>query len=354
MTKNLSIVLLALVQSLGLATLATAQNPQAIQPRPIPLGVSISTTSSTPMLFAGTGGMRVRSITVPDQKFILTNNHVAGAVAPSLCPDSATPGTTEIIQPASLDLGFDPGPGSNFAVGILANKVPIDFTSGADNLVDAAIIMTTPQLTSTDILGIGPPNPSVTGAFVGQSLIKSGRTSGVTTGTVQAVNTTVSVNYGAGCGVARFIHQVTTTASIGTSGDSGSVVLEQGTLTPVGLFFAGSATQGIMNPILHVFMALGVFTDSDTSASMIIQSTSGGPLTPEEMQLARDVQARHEAAVMSLPEVVGMGIGTTDSGVGPAIIVYLKSMTASARNAVPQQLEGIPVRVIESGEFTAF
>lgn len=354
MTRKLSIVLLTLAQSLALATLAAAQNPQAIHPRPIPMGVSISTTSGTPTQFAGTGGMRVRSISNPDLKFILTNNHVAGAVAPSLCPDSATPGTTEVIQPASLDLGFDPGPGSNFAVGRLAAKVPLDFTTGANNLVDAAIVLTTPQMTSTDILGIGPPNPAVTGAFVGQGLIKGGRTSGVTTGTVQAVNTTVNVNYGAGCGTARFINQVTTTASIGTSGDSGSVVLEQGTLTPVGLFFAGSALQGIMNPILHVFMALGVVTDSDSAATMTFQSTSGGPLTPEEMQLARAVQARHEAAVMGLPDVVGMGIGMAESGLGPAIIVYVKSLTASTRNAVPRQLEGVPVRVIESGEFTAF
>lgn len=349
-----SLILLALAQWLALATLAAAQEHADTYPRPIPLGVSISTTPSSPFIFAGTGGMRVRSMVDPSKKFILSNNHVVGAVGPSLCPDTATPGVTQVIQPGTLDLGFDPGNNSEFFVGILANKVPIDFSAGANNLVDAGIVFTLPSLTSTEILGIGEPNLAVAFPFVGEPLIKSGRTSGVTTDSVQAVDTTILVNYGSGCGTARFVNQVTTGPNLGISGDSGSVVLDQTTLTPVGLFFAGSATQGVMNPIVFAYLALGVIVDSATAATPAFDASSGGPLTAEEVGLASDVRARHEAAVMNAPGVVGMGVGLDEAGGGPAIIVYVSAMTAAARRATPSQLEGIPVRMIESGEFVAF
>jgi hypothetical protein len=188
---------------------------------------------------------------------------------------------------------------------------------------------------------------------VGEPLIKSGRTSGVTTDTVQAVDTTIFVDYGSGCGTARFVNQVTAGGLLGTGGDSGSAVLDQNTLTPIGLYFAGSATLSVMNPMAAVYRNLGVFVDSDPPAAPAIVTPSGGPMSPEEMRMASDVRARHETAVMSAPGVVGMGVGLDESGQGPAIIVYLKTMTAEARSAIPSQLEGIPVRMIESGEIVA-
>jgi hypothetical protein len=93
-------------------------------------------------------------------------------------------------------------------------------------------------------------------------VIKSGRTTGVTQGTVQSVNTTVKVDYGGGCGIARFVSQVIVTpGSFSAGGDSGSVVLDSNTMKPVGLLFAGSATSTVMNHILFVYLRLGVFVD---------------------------------------------------------------------------------------------
>ena len=235
-------------------------DPKKRHDRPIPMGVSISTTPSAPYIFAGTAGMRVRSLFAPDIKFILSNNHVIGAVGPTLCPDTAPLGTW-VLQPGTLDIGFDPGNDPDYLVGLKFYSVPIDFSPGANNLVDAAIAFTVPSLADNTILDIGAPTPEFAFALPGMQVKKSGRTTGVTTGTVQAINVTSFVNYG-DCGTARFVKQVSVTpGSFISGGDSGSVALESATGKPVGLLFAGSPTVAIMNHILFVYLKLGVFVD---------------------------------------------------------------------------------------------
>ena len=237
-----------------------AGDPKAYQPRPIPMGVSISTTPSSPYIFAGTAGMRVRSLFAPDVKFILSNNHVMGAVGPTLCPDTAPLGTW-VLQPGTLDIGYDPGKDPYYLAGLKFLSVPINFSLFANNLVDAAIALTSTSYADRTILDIGPPTPEFAMAAPGMNVTKSGRTTGVTTGTVQSINTTVLVSYDI-CGTARFVGQVVVTpGTFSDAGDSGSVVLDSSTMKPVGLLFAGSPTSTIMNHILFVYLSLGVFVD---------------------------------------------------------------------------------------------
>lgn len=260
-TAKLNIFLVSLsIQVLMLTGLAVA-GPQDYQPRPIPMGVSISTTPSSPYIFAGTAGMRVKSLIVPDIKFILSNNHVIGAIGPTLSPDTAPMGTW-ILQPGTLDIGFDPGTNPICLVGVKLFSVPIDFSLSANNLVDAAIAYTVPALADKEILDIGSPTPQLGYALPGMAVMKSGRTTGVTSGMVESINTTVYVDYGEDCGTARFIKQVVVTpGTFSSGGDSGSVVIESGTHTPVGLLFAGGSTHTVMNQILYVYLIFGVFVD---------------------------------------------------------------------------------------------
>lgn len=264
MKKAVKVVLLFFLVSflLFLQTLSTqAAAPTDRHDRPIPMGVSISTTPSSPFIFAGTAGMLVRSFLAPEQKFILSNNHVMGAVGPTLCPNTASEGTP-ILQPGTLDIGMDPGDDPFYRVANLTRFIPIRLNPLARNLVDAAIASTTPDLASNEILDIGPPNPGFVQAMPGMEVVKSGRTTGVTFGTVEAINVTVLVSYGTRCGIARFVHQATVTpGSFSAGGDSGSVILEESSNTPVGLLFAGSSTSTVMNPILLVYLLLGVFVD---------------------------------------------------------------------------------------------
>ncbi len=254
------VAFLLLAHLLMFAQPGWTQGPTEFQPRPIPMGVSISTTPSAPFIFAGTAGMRVLSLFAPDVKFILSNNHVLGGVGPTLCPDTAPLGAW-ILQPGTLDIGGDPGNDPEFLVGLELLSVPIDFSPDASNLVDAAIAFTVPSLADKEILGLGTPVPDLAIALPGMQVTKSGRTTGVTTGTVQAINTTVLVNYGA-CGTARFVGQVVVTpGDFLQAGDSGSVALETASMKPVGLLFAGSPFVSLMNQILFVYLSLGVFVD---------------------------------------------------------------------------------------------
>ena len=334
---------------------AQAQSHTDYYDRPIPMGVSISTTPSAPFIFAGTAGMRVRSLAFPNLKFILSNNHVMGAVAPSLCPDTA-PQYTWILQPGTLDIGFDPGQDPTYVAGFLAGAVPIEFSPTANNIVDAAVAITNPSLASTEILGIGNPTPQLGFATPGMPLIKSGRTTGVTTGTVQSINATVLVSYGSECGTARFVGQAITNAGLGAGGDSGSVVLNGNTRAPVGLYFAGSPFNGVMNQIYWVYASLGVFVDSNvpvTSSDRRSIEQLRVPYVDERITKLEAVQARHEARIMSIPGVVGVGIGLAENGKDMALIVYCEKMTPEVVSKVPKSVEGASVRLIESGRFEA-
>ena len=329
--------------------------------RPIQMGVSIGNTPSLPYIYAGTAGMRVHPFGSPARKMILSNSHVLGAVGPTLCPGTADgypPPMTWSLQPGTLDIGTDPGHDSTYLAGVVFKFIPISFVAGTTNTVDAAVAVTTTSLASSSILEVGQPNPALGTATVGMPITKSGRTSGLTTSTVQSVNATVDVNYGGSCGVARFVNQVITGGDLGTSGDSGSIVLETASNTPVGLYFAGSATTGVMNPILSVYQALKVFVDSATPGQIKseadLNQAASALLTDPRIEALKAVQARHEAGIMSVSGVRGIGIGMDAAGNEPAFIVYAEKLSDSLRGSLPASIEGTKVRLVESGDIVAY
>ena len=84
---------------------------------------------------------------------------------------------------------------------------------------------------------------------------KSGRTTGLTNGTIEQIDVTAQVSYGTNR-TAIFTNQLLAGA-MSQGGDSGSAVLNDNN-NLVGLLFAGSDTTTIMNRIENVFSALGV------------------------------------------------------------------------------------------------
>jgi hypothetical protein len=263
---------------------------------------------------------------------------------------------TWAIQPGSLDLGFDPGNDPAYMAGFSLRFVPIDFSPGAVNNVDAATAITSTSLASSEILDLGQPNVALGMPTIGMPITKSGRTTGVTTGTVLAVNSTVNVSYGS-CGTARFAGQAITSGGLGASGDSGSVVLEQETYTPVGLYFAGSALSGVMNPILAVYLALGVFVDADTpppvsSAAELQQQARKMPVNARIEEL-KAIQARHESRLLSILGVTGVGIGKAATGDDLALIVFCEKLTDNLKSLIPTEIEGVSVHLMETGNFVA-
>ena len=102
--------------------------------------------------------------------------------------------------------------------------------------------------------GIIPWNPRGTG-LVGMSGIKSGRTTEVTSGELIDANATLQINYGDK--TAKFVEQILFT-DMSEGGDSGSLILQEGTNKAIGLLFAGSDVVTVANPIEHVLKPLGI------------------------------------------------------------------------------------------------
>jgi len=73
-----------------------------------------------------------------------------------------------------------------------------------------------------------------------------------------------------------------------------------------------------------------------------------------EMSKAIAIQAIHEAALMKISGVVGIGIGLSEKSDHPAIHVFVDATTPLySPAAIPKQLEGVPVIIIEGGEIKA-
>jgi len=129
----------------------------------------------------------------------------------------------------------------------LSDFQPISFSN--DNTMDAAIAAPSAGRAYTQVMSSGydPSSTPMTGA-VGMAVKKTGRTSKLTHGTIEAVNVTINVGYSGG-GVARFVGQLQMGGSFIRSGDSGSLMVTETGENPVGLCFAGGGGASFANPI---------------------------------------------------------------------------------------------------------
>lgn len=139
----------------------------------------------------------------------------------------------------------------------------INATAQADyihnNLVDAALARpNVPTMFTQEILQIGRITGTKT-PTLGMNVRKHGRTTGYTEGTITLVNATVNVSYNTSQGVrqARFTGQIIT-SPMSQGGDSGSLIVEMGTTTAVGLLFAGSSRATIFTPITRVLDTMNI------------------------------------------------------------------------------------------------
>ncbi len=70
------------------------------------------------------------------------------------------------------------------------------------------------------------------------------------------------------------------------------------------------------------------------------------------MGSVEDVKRRHEARLMKMRGVVGVGIGRKDGQ--DCIRIYVTEDHPKIRAEIPESLEEIPVEVVVTGTFTAF
>jgi hypothetical protein len=123
------------------------------------------------------------------------------------------------------------------------------------NRIDAALAKPVkPEMLNPQILGIGAVK-GLGEAKVGMKVIKSGRTTGVTTGTIKAVN--VSVQVGMGDGEEAVFEDQIIASAMSQGGDSGALVVDD-KKRAVGLLFAGSDKATVFNKIQNVMDDLDI------------------------------------------------------------------------------------------------
>jgi hypothetical protein len=208
--------------------------------RPVPGGVSVGNDRECA---AGTVGCIVLK---SGTRYVLSNNHVLARV-------NAGANGERIDQPGRYD--GKPACTQTGQIGALAGKVNISFSSS--NTVDCAIATLSVSSDCGMVGGGYKPSSTTVSPSVGMAVKKTGRTSGLTHGSIAGINVTIQVNYGSP-GVATFVNQIYVASNFIRSGDSGSLMVTETGNNPVGLCFAGGSGSSFANPIGPVLQKLGV------------------------------------------------------------------------------------------------
>ncbi|WP_436924016.1 hypothetical protein [Halosimplex amylolyticum] len=191
--------------------------------RPASGGVSIG----HPDVTAGTLGTSPL-YTSDDETVFLTNAHVAAPANRSSAGDT-------ILQPGRHDGGTSP----DDAIGELLEWS--ELSEDEINRTDSALVRIEGDLVENDVLGI-PDLNGWANARYGEVHVKSGRTTGVTSGELIARDLRAEINYGHPFSEPLEFEGLDVFGAMSSGGDSGSVI---GTLRPDGfygtdLLFAGS------------------------------------------------------------------------------------------------------------------
>ena len=123
------------------------------------------------------------------------------------------------------------------------------------------------------------------------------------------------------------------------------------------MLFAGNTSGFIIaNPISSVLSAtntsmVGTCSVPGAQTAAVAGADLGVSRTPGKW--AKSVRDRHEDELKSVAGVVGTGIGA-DEMVTPRCPVYFDKLTPQAQAALPAEVEGTPVKAVETGVFVAY
>lgn len=236
------------VHYVGELTKQAAANKHRV--RPVRPGTSLGHYEIT----AGTLGAFVR-IDGSQRPRILSNNHV-------LADENRGAAGDEILQPGALDGGAS----GIDRVATLERYVALEKAS--INLVDAALAVLDDDVDFEASIEAIPMSGAIASPEDVLDVVKRGRTTGLTRGTVTAIEVdNVVVRFSTG--TLRFDNQIEIAGADATvfskGGDSGSLITEASQGDAVGLLFAGSDQGGpngtgvtYANPLSTVFQRLAV------------------------------------------------------------------------------------------------
>jgi hypothetical protein len=354
---GLSMTILALLLGTHGAAQQNAARPskggadhKARQPRPIQLGVSGGNAGDLANGYCCSGTLGAL-VTDGRRQFILSNTHVFAGDAVTGGNGKVAAAGDDINQSGLIDVGCR----------VIAADMVADLTDWAtfgQFNVDAAIAEVRAGQVRTDgsILEIGPIANTTAQAFLGQAVMKSGRTTGFTTSSVSGLNATINVGYTDECAGNSFTVQYTGQIVVGNrgsrflnSGDSGSLMVEEVAANPraVGLLYAGSSSVAIANPIDDVLNHFGVTMVGGPASAGAITPAEQGPGSKKGLAAAIAVQQRHGREMLNVPGAIGHAVGAGNS---PVLKILVTEITPRSRAAAPRQFEGVPVVLEEVGE----
>ena len=344
---------------------------QVEQPLPIKLGTAGGNIDDKSPGFccSGTlGSLLIRN----GNYYILSNNHVLGR------SNQAMPGEP-IIQPGLVDTHC-----STSGTQTVANLTSfVKLQNGGGN-VDAAIALIIPGAvdTSGSILSLGAtatgstpdPGPPHQGmgiaARIGESVAKSGRTSGLSCSTISTTNLTTTVTYQTQCNGGSsfnvtYTNQVVVSGGFSAAGDSGSLIVDQMTADPVALLFGGSDTEAVGNPVADVLAALtdqqgnqASFVGS-ASTHQVIGCTLGAAAVTgagasaqvafgvESSLLAQAQRARdlHAPELLANPYISAVGVAPSVDRPGEAAVLLVVN-PGQEQTPLPTMIEGVGTRIV--------
>ena len=316
------------------------------------------------------------------RQYLLSNNHVLAR------SDHATVGDA-IVQPGLIDNNCTPsgeGPGT-VPVAALTAWLPL---KSAQTNADAAIAQVASRTVDANgaILELGgrqadgtlaaaPPGVSSTGGkgenvTLQMRVAKSGRTTGLTCGSISAVGLDVSVDYYRDCAETRpyltklFTNQVAMSGDrFSDAGDSGALVVDANNAEPVGLFFAGGTDEagvghGVASPASDVLNELGAQAGTGTSFSFVgaadhgvsclnygdstVAEAQATPLNDEQIQRGQQAMGAARQLVNPATGILGVSMGKSSDHPGEAAVIVYVDENGSA--SVPAAIEGVRTVVI--------
>jgi hypothetical protein len=331
----------------------------------------------------GTLGALVRDQT--GTQYILSNNHVLAE------SDQASIGDA-IVQPGLIDSNCDQNAGRPVAA--LRYAVPL---AGSQTNVDAALAEVNAGTVDPGgaILQFGAPGSGANGglgaaapaAGAGEAITpalfgpdspelmvaKSGRTTGLTCSTIDAINLSIEVDYYKDCAETQPYYHKTFANQIGIggdgfsdSGDSGALVVNAANAEPLGLYFAGG-TDGhgggfsVASPIQDVLAALDAEAGRQFSvvggeehpvSCLNYDANSASATGTSDAVLRRAEGVVRKYAPVLADRLTGQSTGILDLQAGasadspgePAVVVYVDKEKDDLQ--VPKNIGGLRTVVI--------
>ncbi len=348
--KNFGVAPLA---ALLLGALSWADNGPNHQTTNNNYGVSAGNAKDSSRAFCcgGTAGSLLQA--QGGQLLVLSNNHVFAR------SDAAAVGES-IIQPGLIDAGCRAG--NARVIGNLTTYPKL----GTNVDAATALLKSGTMNTNGYIEDVGQVSGTASPA-VGAAVAKSGRTTGLTSGTIEAINASVSVQYQKGCGSGKkftvsYKNQIVTSPAMIAAGDSGSLLVDV-SCKAVGLLFAGdSSGRAIGNPVAEVLQkvggAFGQPVSFVTGANCLLSGSATGGSSGRRgpsasvLEFARSVVEEHAPELMRGP-VIGVGVGASDEYPAEAVLVVYIDRTQGVRPDLPAQVRGLRVKRVLTDPFVA-